>query len=107
LKAGKKQSKWPGMMDFFREVWDSRCDANGWCVDFEDGTPLRPELRESSITFHHLVYKSVNKDLAYEPQNIVLLTANNHNKAHNNLESMPRVKAETDRIFNLYKNNEL
>lgn len=107
LKKGKKQGKWHGMMDFFRSVWDSRCDSNGWCTDFEDGSPLHPGLREASITYHHLIYKSVNKDLAYEPRNIVLLTANNHQQAHNNLDSMPKVKAETQRIFNLYKNNEL
>jgi hypothetical protein len=109
LKKGKKQGKWHGMMDFFKERWDKRCDDDGWCYDYETGAPIGPWFRENPACYHHILHKGIPQyaKYAFLARNIIIVSPNTHSLIHQDISKCPRTRRLTEELFQLHKNNEL
>ena len=101
--------KYSNMMDFFMDVWDERCDKNGWCYCFETGARLGPNYRNNPSVYHHILPKSDPrfKNYVFFRENICILTPEVHNSVHTNIDSCPKVKELTNTLFRKFKNEEI
>jgi len=93
-------------MDFFRVIWDSRA-VDGWNEDFETGKPLSTYYRDNPACFHHLLTKQKYPELAFVPENIVILHPDTHAQVHTDISKTPKIQAETQQILDKYINNQL
>lgn len=93
----KKQRQEDGkkMREFFTEIWNSR--------------PLRSEVSTESlgytmksIFFHHILPKSRYKVSAYDPDNIILLTGDEHQVVEMDIYRYPEVNKRREQLKQKY-----
>lgn len=88
--------------ELFQKIWDERPH-----VDYETGEYIPGELK--TVYMHHVLHKQDNcyPQYAFCEWNIIILTWENHNQAHTDLDKLPRVKALTEELKRKHLNGEL
>lgn len=93
-KADIKKALWPTDMAFYMEIWEERPH-----VSFENNESI---LSPRTFTFHHVLEKDPYPEYRHCKWNIVLLTWEQHDQAHKNLDKLPKLKSYTEKLRRLH-----
>lgn len=83
------------MHDFFMEIWKERKHRSE-----VSGTPLSRE--PLSIYFHHILPKRKHWEAAFDKENIILLTGDEHNNVENDIYKYPEVNKRRKKLLIKY-----
>jgi 5-methylcytosine-specific restriction endonuclease McrA len=84
----------------FREIWDEREDAEGYCYCFETGTPMPGwRYRNNTMCYDHVLPKSKWPQYALKRWNIVILLPEVHTQKTHDIDKTPAVKALRDKLL--------
>lgn len=93
IKSDKPSSE---LHHFFINIWKKRKHYSE-----VSGTYLGSEAL--SIYFHHILPKEKYPEAAYDEDNIILLTFDEHNNVENNMYRYPEVNTRRDKLKSKYE----
>lgn len=85
------------MIDFFNKIWFKRKH-----VSEVSGTPIYGNMK--SIYFHHILPKSKYKEAAYDEDNIILLTFEEHELVENKTYVFEEINKRRENLLEKYGN---
>jgi hypothetical protein len=109
LKKGKKLGPGKKSEDELNKERYERDKMNSFWIFIGDNTPNISEIsggwipKYSKLTMHHLIYKSMDKNLKYSLSNILRCTGDEHADIHSNPDKYPLVQNKIKFIMNNYE----
>lgn len=108
VKNQEKAEKSRILHEWFIQIWKERegFDKNGrgYVTCFETGMKLYSDTyMNNSCCYHHLILKSKRPDLAFEPENLVIVTPEAHSQTHTDIDKTPKIKEITKIIKEKYR----
>lgn len=94
-KDGKCGIQIREMKDFFKEVWAQRRHFSEVSNVFLGNEPL-------TVFFHHILPKEKYPQAAYDPENIVLLTWQEHDQVEMDMYRYEEINSRRDKLLEKY-----
>jgi len=92
----------------FLEIWEERKKKTMGGVEFvecfETGKPIYDDWKENTCIYHHCLLKSTYPQYDLCKENIICVRSDIHTLTHSNIEKTPKIKAETERLYQLHLN---
>jgi hypothetical protein len=99
FKSVKKESatrKTSEMQDFFLQIWKKRLHYSQISMDHLGNEPL-------SIFFHHILPKEKYPQAAFDEENIILLTLNEHDQVESDMYRFEEINKKREQLKKKYE----
>ena len=84
------------MQDFFLKIWKKRLHYSQVSMDYLGDEPL-------SIFFHHILPKEKYPEAAFDEENIILLTLNEHDQVESDIYRFEEINKRREQLKKKYE----
>lgn len=86
------------MQDLFLKIWKNRLHYSQVSMDYLGKEPL-------SVFFHHILPKEKYPQAAFDEENIILLTLNEHEQVEMDMYRYEEINKRREKLLKKYENN--
>jgi hypothetical protein len=95
-KLDKPENKTKDMQEFFLKIWKKRLHYSQVSMDHLGNEPL-------SIFFHHILPKNKYPEAAFDEENIILLTLNEHDQVESDVYRFEEINKRREQLKKKYE----